>query len=79
MVYSSPMTADQKPRPVLVITGPTASGKSRLALDAAEEFRGTVINADSMQLYGELAILTARPMPNEQRGLPHKLGAWTGR
>ncbi|MDP6173430.1 MAG: tRNA (adenosine(37)-N6)-dimethylallyltransferase MiaA [Rhodospirillales bacterium] len=67
------MTADQKPRPVLVITGPTASGKSRLALDAAEEFRGTVINADSMQLYEELAILTARPMPNEQRGLPHKL------
>ena len=47
--------------PVLVIAGPTASGKSALAMDAAEAFDGTVINADSMQVYRELSILTARP------------------
>ena len=46
--------------PILLIGGPTASGKSRLALAVAEEFRGTVINADSMQIYCDLAVLTAR-------------------
>ena len=59
--------------PILLITGPTASGKSRLAVAVAEEFRGTVINADSMQVYGDLAVLTARPGPAELARVPHRL------
>lgn len=59
--------------PILLIGGPTASGKSRLALAVAEEFRGTVINADSMQVYRDLAVLTARPGPPELGRVPHRL------
>lgn len=59
--------------PVLVIAGPTASGKSRLALDLASARRGTVINADSMQVYRELRILTARPGVAEMERAPHRL------
>ncbi len=59
--------------PVLVVTGPTASGKSALALDVAVEFTGTVINADSMQVYRDLAILTARPPAADQARVPHRL------
>ena len=56
------MNSPRQPAPpVLVIAGPTASGKSALAVDAAEAFNGTVINADSMQVYRQLRILTARP------------------
>src|SRR4051812_3908656 len=64
------------PRPgtaVLAIGGPTASGKSALALDAAEAFGGTVINADSMQVYADLAVLTARPGPEALARVPHRL------
>ena len=50
-------------RAVFVIAGPTASGKSALALDRGRAFDGTVINADSMQVYRDLAVLTARPGP----------------
>ena len=50
-----------KKNPVLIIAGPTGSGKTALALDLAGAFSGTVINADSMQVYDELRILTARP------------------
>jgi tRNA dimethylallyltransferase len=60
-------------RPFLVITGPTASGKSALALAIAREFAGVVINADSMQVYRELAILTSRPGPVELAAAPHRL------
>lgn len=59
--------------PVVVIGGPTASGKSALALAVAEEFGGTVINADSMQVYRELAVLTARPGPADLARAPHRL------
>lgn len=58
---------------VLVIAGPTASGKSHLALDLAAARRGTVINADSMQVYRELRILTARPGTAEMERAPHRL------
>jgi tRNA dimethylallyltransferase len=58
---------------ILLITGPTASGKSRLAVAVAEEFRGTVINADSMQVYRDLAVVTARPGPAELACVPHRL------
>ena len=59
--------------PVLVVCGPTASGKSNLALDIAIAFGGTVINADSMQVYRELRILTARPSPTDEAQAPHHL------
>jgi tRNA dimethylallyltransferase len=60
------------PRPIL-IAGPTASGKSRLALMLAERLGGTVINADSMQVYRELRLLTARPTPEDEARAPHAL------
>lgn len=57
----------------LIVAGPTASGKSALALDLARRLGGEVINADSMQLYAELAVLTARPTPAEEALVPHRL------
>ena len=60
------------PKPIL-IAGPTASGKSALALSLAQEFGGVVINADSMQVYAELRILTARPTPHDEQRAPHWL------
>ena len=59
--------------PVLVIAGPTASGKSHLAIAVAEAFGGEIVNADSMQVYRELAILTARPSSADERRVPHHL------
>jgi tRNA dimethylallyltransferase len=59
-------------RPIL-IAGPTASGKSGLALRLAEQLGGVVINADSMQVYRELRILTARPAPADEARVPHAL------
>ena len=59
--------------PVVIIAGPTASGKSACALAVAREFGGTVINADAMQLYAELRILTNRPGEEETAGIPHRL------
>jgi tRNA dimethylallyltransferase len=59
--------------PAVIIAGPTASGKSACALAVAREFRGTVINADAMQLYTELSVLTNRPGRDELRGAPHRL------
>ena len=56
-----------------LIAGPTASGKSALALALAEKHRGTVINADSMQVYADLRILTARPTVEEEARVPHRL------
>jgi tRNA dimethylallyltransferase len=58
---------------VLIIAGPTAGGKSGAALDVAQEFAGTVINADSMQVYRELHILSARPSADDEAGAPHRL------
>src|SRR5215469_3349302 len=60
-------------RPAIVVAGPTASGKSALALAIARAFDGVVINADSMQVYRELRILTARPGPAELALAPHRL------
>lgn len=57
----------------VLIAGPTASGKSALALALAEAARGTVINTDSMQVYRDLRILTARPTPAEEARVPHRL------
>jgi tRNA dimethylallyltransferase len=55
----------------ILIAGPTASGKSALALRLAERLGGTIVNADSMQVYRDLSILTARPMPAEEARVPH--------
>ncbi|HCD85005.1 MAG TPA: tRNA (adenosine(37)-N6)-dimethylallyltransferase MiaA [Agrobacterium sp.] len=57
----------------ILITGPTASGKSALALRLARERGGVVINADSMQVYDTLRVLTARPSEDEMEGVPHLL------
>jgi tRNA dimethylallyltransferase len=57
----------------VLIAGPTASGKSALALALAEAARGTVINTDSMQVYRDLRILTARPTFEDEARVPHRL------
>ncbi|HWP24742.1 MAG TPA: tRNA (adenosine(37)-N6)-dimethylallyltransferase MiaA [Xanthobacteraceae bacterium] len=57
----------------ILIAGPTASGKSALALELAEEFGGVIINADAMQVYRDLRIITARPTPEEEARVPHRL------
>lgn len=59
--------------PVIVIAGPTASGKSAVAMDVAEEFNGVIINADSMQIYDGLRIVTARPSVEDEARVPHEL------
>jgi len=62
------------PQPAaILIAGPTASGKSALALGLAAQIGGTVINADSMQVYRDLRIITARPTPEEEARVPHRL------
>ena len=58
---------------ILIVGGPTASGKSVLALDLASQFGGVVINADSMQVYQELRILSARPTRADEDRVPHRL------
>lgn len=60
-------------KPALLIMGPTASGKSALALAMAERIDGEIINADSMQVYRDFRVLTARPSVEEEREAPHHL------
>jgi tRNA dimethylallyltransferase len=61
------------PIKAILIAGPTASGKSGAGLDLAARLNGTIINADSMQVYRELRLLTARPSEADQAGVPHRL------
>jgi tRNA dimethylallyltransferase len=61
------------PRPAVIVAGPTASGKSALALALAEEQGGTIINADSLQCYRDLRLLTARPDAAAEARAPHRL------
>ncbi len=69
-----PETPEVEARPpVVIVTGPTAGGKSGLVLELAEAFDGVVINADSMQVYRELEILTARPGAAALARAPHRL------
>ena len=58
---------------IILISGPTASGKSTFAITLAKKINGEVINADSMQVYKELKILTARPSKKEQQNIKHHL------
>jgi tRNA dimethylallyltransferase len=64
---------DPSKAPLLVLAGPTASGKSALGIAIAEKVGGTIINADSMQVYRDLRILTARPSEDEMLRVPHRL------
>jgi len=70
---------DEKGNSALIIAGPTACGKSAMAIDVAEHFNGTVINADSQQVYKELRVLSARPSIEDEKRVPHRLfGMMTG-
>jgi tRNA dimethylallyltransferase len=57
----------------VLIAGPTASGKSALAVEVAESLGGVIVNADSMQVYRDLRVITARPTPDDEARTPHKL------
>jgi len=59
--------------PVIAVIGPTASGKTGLAVEIAKKFGGEVVSADSMQIYSELAIGTAKPTEKEMDGVKHHL------
>jgi tRNA dimethylallyltransferase len=69
MAVHSPRRESQ----AVLIAGPTASGKSALALELAERTGGVIINTDSMQVYRDLRILTARPTAEEEARAPHRL------
>ena len=71
------MTAMSQKR-ALLIAGPTASGKSALALEKAAGLGGIVINADALQVYAPLRILSARPSPEEEARVPHRLYGHVG-
>ena len=58
---------------IIIIAGPTASGKSSLALDLAKKYNGIVINADSQQIYKELPILSSQPNKKDYKSISHKL------
>lgn len=62
-----------KPINAVLIAGPTASGKSNVAMGLAERLKGTIINADAMQVYEGLRVLTARPSAEDEARVPHKL------
>jgi tRNA dimethylallyltransferase len=81
-VSPEPMSRDSRQSPgripLIVVAGPTASGKSALAIRIAEDVGGVVINADSMQVYRELEILTARPGQADVDRAPHRLYGFRG-
>ena len=60
---------------IVLIAGPTASGKSKIAINLAKKINGEIVNADSMQVYKQLKILTARPSEKDQKPVkPHLFG-----
>jgi tRNA dimethylallyltransferase len=67
------VTSRTKNNDAVLIAGPTASGKSALALALAQKTGGTIINADSMQVYRDLGIITARPTPEDEAVVPHRV------
>ena len=58
---------------IVLISGPTASGKSKFALKLAKKINGEIVNADSMQVYKQLKILTARPSEKDLKEVKHHL------
>src|SRR5690606_16041482 len=71
MAGSGEKAGDRRVKGAFLIAGPTASGKSALALDLAERTGGVIVNADSMQVYSVLDRLTARPRPADLSRAPH--------
>ena len=64
---------EQTERPVVAVVGPTASGKTALGVEIALRFDGEIVNCDSVQVYREIEIATAKPTLEERRGVPHHL------
>ncbi|KAL9235449.1 hypothetical protein vseg_010207 [Gypsophila vaccaria] len=74
MELQNPKNGGKPPKPkIIAIMGPTGSGKSKLAIDLATHFPIEVINADSMQVYLGLDVLTNKVTSFEQKGVPHHL------
>ena len=73
MAHGPDHRQEAKVERAVLIAGPTASGKSALAIGVAEELGGIVINADAMQVYRDLRVLTARPSAAEEARVPHRL------
>lgn len=65
------MTGNEQKRPIFAIAGPTASGKTALAVELARKVGGEVVNFDSVQIYKGIQIATAKPTTEEMRGVPH--------
>ena len=63
---------------IILISGPTASGKSIFAVKLAKKINGEIVNADSMQVYKELKILSARPNPKDYQKIKHHLYGFNG-
>ena len=61
------------PKKLILLAGPTASGKSKLALKLAKRIKGEIINADSMQVYKEISVLTSRPSKKDIKQIKHHL------
>ena len=58
---------------IILLAGPTASGKSKLAIKLAKKIKGEIINADSMQIYKELSLISSRPTKKDLREVKHHL------
>ena len=63
----------EQEKKIILLAGPTASGKSKLAIKMAKHLDGEIINADSMQIYKEISILTSRPKNKDLKGIRHHL------
>ena len=67
------MSVNPPPYPVIAVLGPTASGKTSIALKIAQKFNGIIINCDSRQIYEEMLIGTASPTEEEKKQVEHRL------
>ena len=63
----------QEKKPLIILTGPTAAGKTSLSIELAKSIGGEIISADSMQVYKKMDIGTAKIRPEEMQGVPHYL------
>ena len=61
----------EQEKKIILLAGPTASGKSKLAIKLAKHFNGEIINADSMQIYKEICILNSAPTEEEKKNIKH--------
>lgn len=73
MIPSRKASPSNQARPLLIVAGPTASGKSALAIALAKRLGGSIINADAMQCYADWRIITARPSEADEAAAPHRL------